>query len=295
MVNYTCNICGKIFKQKSNYMNHTKNKKIPCKTPSKISSKIPCKISNQIISDNENLISQNSLKIIPNLSIKPIKKICAIKKIIPNMDEHRIMEDEYINNKKYKCKYCEGEFSRIDNFNRHINIYCKSKKKYDEFDILKAKYENVLSKYEELIELFNNNVSNSNNKNNCINSNNSNNVCQTNSNNITIVQFGKEDYSKIPNGLILNSLMTSTGIGIPCKLIEKMHFNNDYPEFQNVCITDKNRKYALLWNGDNWQCKKYENIGFDMLDRCLCLITDRMEQIEKGIDDKKALNIKKKL
>ena len=104
----------------------------------------------------------------------------------------------------------------------------------------------------------------------------------------------KEDYSKIPNQLILKAIMTSTGAGIPCNLIEKLHFNNDFPELKNICITDRNRKYALLWNGKQWIQHKYEDLGTDMLDRCLYLISDRMDELQSIVKDKQTFNIKKK-
>ena len=76
--------------------------------------------------------------------------------------------------------------------------------------------------------------------------------------------------------------------------IEKIHFNNDYPEYKNVCITDINRKHALLWNGKKWLRKRYDNIGTDMLDKCLYLISDRMDELEKIVSDHYTFNIKKK-
>jgi hypothetical protein len=147
---------------------------------------------------------------------------------------------------------------------------------------MKKKYEELLTKYEET-KIVNTNI----------NSNNTINNTQT-TNNITIYQFGKEDYSKITNNDILKTIMSATGAGIPVALIEKMHFNNQYPEFKNVCITDKNRKNALLWNGTKWLRKKYENIGIEMLDRCLYLMSDRMDELTKLVTDIKTFNIKRK-
>jgi hypothetical protein len=130
--------------------------------------------------------------------------------------------------------------------------------------------------------------------NNSHNTNLINATTSSNNNNITIYQFGKEDYSKISNADILKTIMSSTGVGIPVALIEKIHFNNDYPEYKNVCITDINRKHALLWNGKKWLRKRYDNIGTDMLDKCLYLISDRMDDLEKIVSDHYTFNIKKK-
>lgn len=249
MVIYECENCKKKFKQKSHYKTHTENKKYPCYANLKI------------VNDSKNKL---------NLEVE-------------NKNEKRqeITEHEY----KYNCLYCEKIFTRSDSLNRHTEKYCKSKQKSDEFDVLKVKYEELLKKYNTMIQ---NNVITTNNSIKG-NTNNTNNGTIT-----TIYQFGKEDYSKITNNDILKSIMSSTGVGIPVALIEKMHFNNEYPEFKNVCITDINRKYALLWNGKKWLRKKYENIGTEMLDRCLCLISDRMDELEKLVTDSKTFNIKKR-
>jgi hypothetical protein len=247
MVIYECKVCNKKFKQKCHYKTHTENKKYPCYI---------------------NL----QLKLQDNLEVKNNDTIINLDKDKEN---------------KYNCSYCDKSFARSDSLNRHVEKYCKSKQKSDEFDILKVKYEELLKKYNSMIQ--SNVITNTNN--NLVGNNNVNN---TNNGSITIYQFGKEDYSKITNNDILKSIMSSTGVGIPVALIEKMHFNNEYPEFKNVCITDINRKYALLWNGKKWLRKKYENIGTEMLDRCLCLISDRMDELEKLVTDSKTFNIKKK-
>ena len=339
MVEYSCSKCGKIFKQKSNYLVHTELKKYPCNYNKENQENTQLMSTNEFITQNvsvtENtneVITQNvSVKNIDNsnkltslsLSSKKLKNIIIIDDIKENTknniltndkdnDEYgEIIDDDAIDD--LKCKFCDKEYSRKDNLSRHINKFCKAKKHFDEFELLKKKYEDIVEKYEEVLEVLaskndistthsvnnSNNPTNSNNANNSNNTNNgsinSNNVNQKNSNNnITVFQFGKEDYSKIPNQLILKTIMSSTGAGIPCSLIEKLHFNKDYPEYQNVCITDMNRKYALLWNGKKWLKHKCEDIGTDMLDRCLCLISDRMDEIEKIVVDKKTLNIKKK-
>jgi hypothetical protein len=322
MVEYTCLKCGKVFKQKSNYLAHTELKKYPC----------DLKQENIVVPQNGEIIEKNTQKNSININddSKKLNKISITSKKLNNIiiidddndnnilqdgkkddiiDVNNDIDDDNILNDNNKtlneillCKYCDKQYSRKDNLVRHTTKYCKAKKKFDDFEQLKQKYEDILEKYEELLAYKNETTIKHDNVNNTFNTTNtnngsinSNNVSQNNSNNnITIVQFGKEDYAKIPNQLILKTIMSSTGTGIPCSLIEKLHFNKDYPEYQNVCITDLNRKYALIWNGKKWMKHKYEDIGIDMLDRCLCLISDRMDEIEKIVVDKKTFNIKKK-
>jgi len=265
MVNYNCNKCNKTFKQKSHYETHINNKKFSC-------------ILSNVI-DNENSNENNN-----EMNINDNKK-----------QNIKVKE-------KFQCTTCFKTFSRNDSLTRHINN--KSCKKNTNTDDYKEKYEELLLKFDKLLNLININGFNTNplnltntttnSMNNSHNTNLINATTSSNNNNITIYQFGKEDYSKISNADILKIIMSSTGVGIPVALIEKIHFNNDYPEYKNVCITDINRKHALLWNGKKWLRKRYDNIGTDMLDKCLYLISDRMDDLEKIVSDHYTFNIKKK-
>jgi hypothetical protein len=171
-------------------------------------------------------------------------------------------------------------------FNENFKLIAGYEYFEGEEEIMKEKFFKLKIEHDKNVALFN--------KNNTNNTNNTNNGQINCNNTVNIYQFGKEDYSKIPNQLILKAIMSSTGAGIPCKLIEKLHFNNDFPELKNICITDRNRKYALLWNGKQWTQHKYDDLGTDMLDRCLCLISDRMYALQSIVKDKRMFNIKKK-
>jgi hypothetical protein len=202
------------------------------------------------------------------------------------------MNSEIIENKNndniYNCIHCKKIFTRKYNLSRHKNKFCKER--YDKIIQLQNKYEEMKQKYDDIFNIINTNNYTQTNINtiNIDNGDKNDNSNQINlTNNVNIYQYGKEDYSKIPNHVILKAIMSATGASIPCELIKKLHFNNDYPEFKNICITDKNRKYILFWDGDKWIHHKCNDIGFDMLDRCLCLISNRMEQLEKIVVDKK--------
>ena len=291
MVTYNCEICNKIFDKKSHFTQHL-NKKYPCK-----------QIINLNYEKNLNL-PPNSSNFPPNSSNFPPNS-----SDLPKIISKKIKQIN--NNDLFVCDYCKKQFTRFDNRIRHLDNRCKIKKQADELELLKQKYENALQEidnFKKQLGEYKPNENINNIKNNIANIANITNINNNNiTQNINIIQFGKEDLSKISNNLILNTLLKSSGqptvafsintkgAGIPSMLVENIHFNDDYPEYKNICITDMNRKYALLWNGKKWIKRKYDNIGNELLDKCLFIITERLDEIKETLPyDKKLLGIKLK-
>ena len=121
MVNYNCKICGKVFNKKSNYLQHSINKKKPCQSNNNIQNKDNEKLS-QIITKNTKF-SEND------------KKITSL--IIKNEN---------------KCLYCLKNFANIYNLKRHMDKYCKVKKLDKEKKYEKLQ-ENNINLQEEVKEL----------------------------------------------------------------------------------------------------------------------------------------------
>jgi len=102
-----------------------------------------------------------------------------------------------------------------------------------------------------------------------------------NNNTINIIQHGKEDLTKIENNVFLNALLKYTGLPavansinticaeIPSKIIEGIHFNNKYPEFKNIYISDINREKIMLHNGKEWILSLSDNITSNLLDKSI--------------------------
>jgi len=254
---YKCKICEKEFKQKCHYTNHL-NRIRPCEKLTKISSLNPQNTS-------------KSLKI----------------------------------NSKRTCSYCGYETERQDNYNRHL-LSCKIKKQdiEEKEQILNKlleqnnKLESTIDQQKEQIEQLiktNENLMNhmkikQNNK-NIKNQNNG-----TINNTINIIQFGKEDLSKIDNKEFFEAL-TQMGYKIPAKMVEKIHINDKYPEYKNIYISDINRGKAMVHDGKKWVLDKYNNISDKLLDKILNFMEERYEEIkeDKNITDKKKMNMENKL
>ena len=287
----------KEFKQKCHFINHVEKKKIPCK-PITIHPQISCNVLQNpvnILQTPTNLLQKN--------------------------------ED---NTKKYTCNFCEKTFTRIDNFKVHLTSRCKIRKeetkdKEEIFKDLLQKYEemknmmvekdekinimmkekditiNNLTKEIELLKQTKNKSSRKtiNNNNNTTNNNNNTNNGSINNgivnNTINIIQHGKEDLSKISNDVLINALLQNTGIKIPEKIIESIHFNDKYPQFKNIYISDINREKVMLHNGDKWILTHSDDITTNLLDKSIIFSEDRYEEIGEKIEQKVDVKTKNKI
>jgi len=272
---YECPKCTKKFKQKSHYIIHL-NKKYPCKqllyTPIEIplfstlnSSEThlnpPLSIQNTPIPMEEN--GQN------NVSFDKAQEI-----------QIHIPEPSLKTKKEYKCEYCFKTVSRSDVLQKHINLYCKVKKKED---IIKENNQKILA---EIIEEMKNEIANlhkaytkleeenndiktkltkrgpkklqnninisPNNLNVVTDSNNNNNITNvTNVTNNIIVPFGKEQLSEIITDAHCNKLL-ERGISSVTELIKYVHFNQNLPKYHNCYISNARDNHAIIFNGTGW-------------------------------------------
>jgi len=268
MVNYKCINCGKEFKKKDDFIKHTERKKKPCYLISSVKQQNNEKLS-QIITKNDKF-SEND------------KKSTSLNTKNEN-----------------KCSYCLKIFSNIYNLNRHMDKYCKVKKLDEE---KKEEIFNKLIEKEEKIDMIFNNYEKLQ-ENNCklqdqikelekklkeqsknydnkikqiITKNINNNVNNGVINNFIIpadklVSFGKEDLSKITYGSIIKTVgnWDITGYRIFTELLKLIHFNEKFPEYQNVYMTDKNREKYMVWNGSDWVLN----------DICLKQIIDKIQKL----------------
>jgi hypothetical protein len=259
---YKCKICDKEFKQKSNYTDHL-NRLKPCVK----------------ITDESSQKTQNTSNFLKNNS-KTLKNI---------------------------CHYCGYGTERRDNYNRHL-LSCKVKKQdiqekeeilnklLSTIDEQKEQNNKLVSTIEELnkrIDKLENEkkIKHTQNNKNVKNQNNG-----TINNTINIIQFGKEDLSKIDNKEFFEAL-TQMGYKIPAKMVEKIHINDKYPEYKNIYISDINRGKAMVHDGKKWKLERYDKISDKLLDKVLNFMEERYEDIkdDKNITEKRKMNMENKL
>ena len=264
MKTYECDVCGKIFKQKSHFDNHKKRKN-PCHKP------VP------IISQNlaENLPKKNSEKEYNDTTM-------------PNIVCQHVGEN-------ISCAYCGNVFAHKSSLCKHLNGRCKIKKQID--NERECIYNKLLSELQELkqanleIKLSNQEIIKenkrlrqkmSNMKAKKITYNKTNNTINNGTviNNIKLVAYGREDRTKIDPREIIKALQ---GYATQVELTKMIHFNDKYPEYHNIYINNLRDKYVMVYDGE-WRLKLREGIIDDIYDTNKEYIEENLEEFIKSLD-----------
>ena len=209
------------------------------------------KICNPILGD----ISINEIKKHYNFEIK--LNLQNTTKIPQNTT--KIPQNTTKNN---QCKYCNKVLSRYDSLNRHIKI-CKKKQ---ECELLIEKEEEIKQMKLEIEQLKTKSVTINNTTNNI---NNSKNIIINNYGDENIKHIKSEDFASLLNG-IYNA--------VP-KLIEKIHFDPNYPENQNIKYTNKKMPYLKIMKNNKWQLVNKKNELFDLIDNKCYLLKEKYYKI----------------
>ena len=236
---YKCDICDKFYKSRNSLGNH--NRKFH---PEKC---------------NKNSKKTQFSSIVPQKNSISPQKTSKIKK---NID--------------LECRYCHKTYSRVDNLNRHIKV-CKVKKSIEnenlllkkENEELKNKYklydEEIKSLKDQLLDVMNKQCKmhhqTFNKIQNQLISNNQYNNCTFN-----LVQLGEENLiktlSKKEQLKVLNKKYKSLNY-----LIDYIHCNDKFPEFNNVIITNLQNNIAYMYDKDKKRfiAKKKDDLIDDII------------------------------
>ena len=203
-----------------------------------------CNICNKIYKSNSSLWNHN-------------KKFHGIQN--DNIDQN-MFNKSLINNDTI-CKYCNFNFTKRNNLNKHYRLNrCKIKNKIEKDKILeeeniilknkiidlekdKYKLKELETKLVNLEKSIDNSVMSNNN------TTNNNNATLNNyqQNNNALIQLGKEQIVQVlPKSeqlKILNTCYNSL-----YRLIKEIHCNDKYPQFQNIVITNLKDNYALKYD-----------------------------------------------
>ena len=196
----------------------------------------------------------NTKKHIANIRLKEIKVAKSGKKSSKSPQNSLNLlkissKNPQKSSKNYICENCGKCYSRIDNFKRHQEIYCKHKGDNDinlEIKSLKEQKELLLMQIDKLLKKVGNTT-----------------ITNTN-NSISINGYGKEDVSYITGLMKTNMLKMPYGM-IP-KMVKEVHFNKNKPENQNLMIVNKKENYISVFDGTKWNYHDKNEIISDLID-----------------------------
>ena len=158
--------------------------------------------------------------------------------------------------KSYECETCLKIFNRKNNYTTHLNKKKPCKLKEINNDKEKIKYDNC--KIECLIlenEKLKLEIEKINEKINITTNNITNNITNNNNNNINIIQIvnhGDEDYKKINMNDILKNLPNLPPFTCISSMIYYIHCNDEFPEYQNIYVTDLSRGKMKMFSNSEW-------------------------------------------
>jgi len=218
------------------------------------------------------------------------------------------------NDKNYKCNYCNNIYKHAQSKHKHQKI-CKKKNtnSINNLDLLELKKKNIeLEKKNEEIEKKNEEIKNSldeikellliNNKihpktlqkinknlinNNNNTTNNTNNINTTNNtinnnNNNTIINKTYVNFYDPIDYKILNEKEKLNILSLPWKSLEEsiktIHFNNKFPEYKNIFITNRKDDNAYIFDGNKFSSVSKNEALND-------LINSHMDEIESSTTD----------
>lgn len=260
MPNYTCEVCNYSSKIKCNYLAHLKTKKHLKNTKESISRKIEPKIyPNKIREDFRNLTNFNTETFMQKM-----------EHTFPNLKPELV--------KICECEYCGKSFSRLDNLKRHQEYRCLDKKKFMEESIFKNLYEKELKEKElvkadhrKQLEMVLEKVGTT-----TINNNNCNNTQNNTQNNVQLNNFGQENLDMLTDKYMRKMIIYPYS-AIP-KMIKKIHFNDQFPENQNIRILNKKDNKLQIRNNNKWEYVNKKE-AFESL------INDKNYQLDKYFEE----------
>ena len=93
--------------------------------------------------------------------------------------------------------------------------------------------------------------------------------------NIKLVAYGKEEINKLTKEELLE--VFKLGFYSSVKLTESLHFNPKYPEYHNIYISNIKDKYAMMFDGKQWNLTFKE----ELIDR---IYEDKKNYIEDNME-----------
>ncbi len=247
--NYNCGYCNKSFSRKDVANKHMK---------------LNCSVFKQQNKERQEIFDK---LILLELKTKQIEeefrnKEKQLEDELKNKDKELKNKDKELKNKDKEIKNKNKEFiNEIKNKDKEFKIEIKNKDKEfkNEIENLKKEIKNTNTK-----PTTNNTIIGDNNNNNTTN--------------IVMVSYGREDLSKITAKML--STACKRGYNSIVQLIDMVHFNPSYPEFQNVYIPSIKDKHAMVYDENVWSLKNKDDVVNEMYDNNRDFILDNISSVD---------------
>jgi len=174
------------------------------------------------------------------------------------------------------CNFCNKKLSRIDSLNRHLKICKKKQEETNKLCLLETELKEVKDKLDKTTTMI---TTNNNNNNNTINKTLNNNSNNTQNINIHINNLGEENIKHIDYNYYNNILKGIYG-AVP-KLVEKIHFDKEHPENQNIKLTNKKEPYIKIRKNNKWKLADRKTEVLDLIDSKCFLLRQKYEKLLK--------------
>lgn len=197
-----------------------------------------------------------------------------------------------------ECKFCSKKYSKIYNLNKHLKI-CKIKKQNEEKkeEIFKQlikqnnKQEQMLNNALKQIQVLTGEITKLKFTKNSINSHNTV-ITNTNNttNNIIMIDFGKEDLQIVDKSEFIKIVNNNkiSGVHITDELLKAIHFNDKYPQLNNIYISDINRHKCMIVENNKWILSPVDQIP-KIIDNIIKYSYDKNEELSLKYKDNKSI------
>jgi ElaB/YqjD/DUF883 family membrane-anchored ribosome-binding protein len=325
MSNFVCNLCGHEFKKKHHLKQHQNKMTqcVINTTISDSLPKTPKNEEEIFISIKESEIGEHNVKSIQenNFNIsneindiatenntfickfcekafgrndnltRHIKKSCKVRKA--QIEEKEIIFRQLVEKDKIINKLVEQNQEIIKKKEEDNKKLIEQSQ-----EIIKKKDDDIKKLVEQIQILVKNNIKNKDNEGNKIKLNKSKLISNSNNNinsnntvnntvNIQITQFGKEDFNEIDDKdfqkIIRNPRIL--GVKVPEEILKLLHFNPNYPKFQNFFVSDYNREKIMIHDGKSWILESPDKIK-SVLEQIITFGKEKLEEYkEKKVSD----------
>ena len=283
MVEYKCIRCGYVGKQKSHLFNHLNRKNICPPLLEDISIEYVKKYYGFVKKQKTAVLQQEKPAFNSFENNRKNQEKPAFKK---NNNRQNQEKPAFKKKTNIQCDFCKKTFTRKYGLTCHLKK-CKNKHQ-EEINIIKKK-DNEIYELKEIVEKLL--IENKNSKTNILHNYNNKDSFNTN-NTIIINNYGDENTKYITTDYILELLKNKPAKVIP-ELIKYTHFNNDYPENQNIKITNKKEPYVKVMKNNKWELQNKEETISDLIDRQQVHFMDETinEKIESSCSSSEKNNI----